>query len=319
MAATCTLTIASQNAGVNAGQRISATAAETFTSEKADVLCMQEGRPLRSGEFIDNDSMMALNSGFTLLDDGPYLTRVRPDRSLAAMSLELPLYAAADLMKPGLAAKYGKRTFQQITVRKGGHTILILNVHCRCGSAMDTAPEFRKIALRGVKAHAEHAVAHGPAHAAVVCGDLNLSDVDTDAIFSWSPWTVHHVMGGTRNTGQPFYDVLAFFSNARSIRCNRVSSTLGCGANQVSDVHGAGKLVLTVELPVVLWTRYWADKEGTTHWWAKGTPGTDEMLEYLFEESAAVQGWTLSRHSGEEVWTKDGEFFFAATGYPFLL
>ena len=74
-----------------------------------------------------------------------------------------------------------------------------------------------------------------------------------------------------------------------------------------------------VELPVVLWTHYWADKEGTAHWWAKGTPGTDEMLDYLFEESAAVQGWTLSRHSGEEVWTKDGEFFFVATGYPFLL
>ena len=99
--------------------------------------------------------MVALNSGFTLLDDGPYLTRVRPDLSLAAISLEPALYEAADMQAPALAAKYRERTFQQITVFKGGHTILVLNVHCRCGSAMETAPEFRKLALRGVKAHAE--------------------------------------------------------------------------------------------------------------------------------------------------------------------
>ena len=319
MAATCTLTIASQNVGISAGQRISAAVAETLATETADLLCMQEGRPLRSGKFEDNASMVALNSDFTLLGDGPYLTRVLPDRCLAAMSLELPLYAAADLLKPGLAAKYGERTFQEITVHKGGHTILILNVHCRCGSAVNTAPEMRKVALRGVKAHAEHALAHGTAHAAVVCGDLNLSDVDTAAALSGGQWTVQHIMGGMRNTGQRFYDVLAFLTNVPSIRCSSIPSALGYGVNQLSDVHGAGKLVLTIALPAVLWTRYRADEEGGARWWAKGTPKTDEMLDYFLEESAAARGWTLTHRSGAQIWSKDGEFFFVASGYPFLL
>ncbi len=320
-ATTCSLTVASQNVGMSAGQRIGAPAAATLAAEQADLLCMQEGRPLRGGEFEDNASMVALASGFTLLEDGPYLTRVRPDPSLAAISLEPPLYEAADLQTPALVAKYKERTFQQITVDKAGHTILVLNVHCRCGSAQDTAPEFRKLALRRVKDHAERALARGTAHAAVLGGDLNLSEEDITAAFAGTPWSVHHILGGARSTGQRFCDVLAFITKVPSVRCGSIPSTLGCGANQLSDVHGAGKLVLTIALPESVWTRYRyrADEAGTAYWWAKGTLKTDEMLDCFLEESAASAGWTLVHRGGEQIWRRKGEFFYAASGFPFPL
>ena len=155
--------------------------------------------------------------------------------------------------------------------------------------------------------------------AAVVCGDLNLSDADTEAAFAGNQWIVHLILGGTRNTGWRFCDVLGFITNVPSMRCRSIPSALGRGASQLSNVHGAGKLVLTIALPAAVWTRYRADEEGSAYWWAKGTPETDDMLDYFFEESAASRGWTLTHRGGEQIWRKEDEFFFVTTGYPFLL
>lgn len=319
--ATCTLTIASQNVGMGAGQRISKAAAQTLALEDdTDLLCMQEGRPLRSGQFEDNASMVALNTAFTLLGDGPYLTRVRQDPSLEAASHELALYTAQDLTNPGTAAKYETRTFQQVIVRKGGRTILILNVHCRCGNAMDTATEFRKLALRRVKAHAEQLLSAGQADAAVIVGDFNLSDSQSAAILCGNSWMVEHIVGGIRNNGERYHDLIAFSTSLAAVRAARVACALSHGDGQLSDAHGAGKLVLTLDLPAARWTRYRAAAaDGSALWWAKGRPQTDEMLDFFLEESASERGWSLTQRGELPVWSNHAEFFFVASGYSFLL
>ena len=318
MAAACTFIVASQNVGMGSGQRIATSAAQSLADEDADVFCMQEGRPLHKGEFEDNASLVALIANCTLLDDGPYLTSVR-NPALGALSLELPLYGPDDITKPGAAEKYKSRTFQQVTVYIGGYTIVILNMHCRCGNAMNTAPEFRRIALHNVKAHAEQMLHEGKAHAALVVGDANLTDTETMAAFSDCNWMVEHINGGIRNNGQRYCDVLAFVTHTPAIHAERVASSLSHGANQLSDVHGVGKLRLTITLPRVLWTRYLTMEGGNTYWWGKGEPQSEVVEDFFLEESAAAHGWTLTQREGVQLWSNGVEHFYVTSGFPFLL
>lgn len=319
--ATCTLTIASQNVGLGAGQRIGRNAASSLAREDADLLCMQEGRPLHNGEFEDNGSMIELNVNQKLLNNGPYLARLQP--GVEGHSVELPLYRPDDLTAPEVAQKYASRTFQQVTVYRGGFTIIVLNVHCRCGRAMDTALEFRKVALRRVKEYAERILLDGNAHATVIAGDFNLSDTDAAAVFSGSSssssWMVEYIGGGWRGNGQRFLDVLAFSTSVADVGADRVTTGLGHGQHQLSDVHGAGKLRLTMALPKTRWTRYMAAVDGGAYWWAKGDPQTDEVLDYFMEETAAAQGWSLAENGGAQMWSKGREFFYVSSGCPFLV
>jgi endonuclease/exonuclease/phosphatase family metal-dependent hydrolase len=248
--ATFTLSVASQNVGLAPTQRVTAQAARALAAEEADLLCMQEGRPLSNGDFEDNASMTQLNDDFTLLDDGPYLTRASKHGGILVMSLELPLYEDADMATPELVSKYGARTFQLITAFKGGFDFAVLNGHCRCGSAMATAPKFRKLALRNLKTHAETLLQDGRVQAAIIAGDFNLTEEEASAEFAGSLWALEHIQGGKRSNGKLFSDVLAFLSSpSAGIRCCRVQTALRFGEGQLSDVHGGGKLTLTAALP----------------------------------------------------------------------
>ena len=73
--ATWTLTVSSQNVGMQSGQRISCGAAQTLALEDSDLLCVQAGRALRNDDCEDSESMTALNRDFIMLGDGPRHTR----------------------------------------------------------------------------------------------------------------------------------------------------------------------------------------------------------------------------------------------------
>ena len=306
---TATLCIASHNVGMQMGQRICASAARTFLLEDADVLCMQEARPLFGNTFLDNSHLAELCDGFDIFADGPYLTRAKKRHGLHVESLELPLFGSEDFSKPEEKRKYASRSFQQVMVSKSGVASAVLNVHCRCGTATDTALAFRRKALRNVKHRAEALVGDGTVRSAVIAGDVNVPPEEIRAELG-PRWQLELSRGDKRDNGKHYWDAMAFLTLS-PVQCSRQPSALGFGRGQLSDAHGAVKVQLADAPTEIRWTRYASD-EGC--WWAKGDPAADETMDWFLEAAANARGWYPVVREGEHGWANGDEFFYVRSG-----